>query len=147
MAGSEHARARGLLRRMGRTMARILYVDCCQERVAEVCSLLQGNGHQVQTVSSAERAMLHVHNGESYEAVVMYLFLPGIDGAELSRWLAGPALPGNMVELAFTCQGERTPMAAGAELPKWLPVDRFLDGIEGAQDLVAAVEELLRQRV
>jgi len=127
-------------------MARILYVDCGQERVNEVCSLLQSNGHEVQAASSAERAMLHVHSGESYEAVVMHLFLPGIDGAELSRWLAGPALPGNMVELAFTCSGEKTPMAAGEGLPKWLPVDRFLDGIERAEDLVIAVEELLKQR-
>ena len=127
-------------------MARILYVDCCPERVACVCSLLEKQGHAVAVVNCAERAMLHVHSGKCCDAVITHLYLPGIDGAELVRWLSGLEPPVSVVKVAFTCCGEKTPVGVGEELPRWLPADTFVEGLERAEDLVEAVEKLLEAR-
>jgi len=127
-------------------MARILYVDCCPERVEQVCSMLEELGHVVHCVNCAERAMLQVQSEEGYEAVVMHLFLPGMDGAELSRWMAEWHLPDGITEVAFTCRGEHSPVDLSRGLPRWLPVDRFIEGLEAPEELVAAVRELLDEQ-
>jgi CheY-like chemotaxis protein len=124
-------------------MARILFVDCCQERCNAVMALLHEQGHDVHIVNCAERAMLRVHEGQGYDVIVIHLFLPGMDGAELSRWLARGEAPCCATKIAFTCKGERVPLDATGTLPAWLPVDRFYGEVDSMEDLAAGIANLL----
>ena len=125
-------------------MARILYVENSPERAETLRALLEQKGHVVQVVSCAERAMICAHNKDAdYQALVLHLYLPGMDGAELCRWIEKWSSLKGIPKVAFTWPGLRLPVDISRGLPNWLPVDRFFEGLEHAEELVEAVEELL----
>jgi len=124
-------------------MARILYVEGDRGRARELLPLLISKGHQVDVAHSAERAMLLLRASMNYQAVVLHLYLPGMDAAELCRWLEALDPDREVYRLVFTWQGQRSPVDLGAGLPRWLPADRFVEGLRRAEELVEALENLL----
>ena len=63
-------------------MAKVLYVDADEIRTAAAVVTFRKRGHAVTPADSAERAMMHVEQRADYDAVVVHLILPSIDGAE-----------------------------------------------------------------
>jgi CheY-like chemotaxis protein len=90
--------------------------------------------------------MLCVDRGGQYEAIVLHLYLRGMDGAELCRWAESHSSLRGIPKVAFTWAGLRMPVDVSSGLPKWLPVDRYIEGIQRAEDLVEAVDSLLASR-
>lgn len=127
-------------------MARILCVEGCQWRAELIRPLLEARGHTVQVVNCAERAMMCIEDQGQYEALVLAVFLPGMDGAELCRWIEKWGSLKGLVKVAFTWAGSPLSLDTSHGLPRWLPVDRFLEGVERPEDLVQAVQELLAAR-
>ena len=127
-------------------MARILYVGSSSKESGRLRSLLEQKGHSVQVVDCAERAMLYVDREGDYEALVLHLYLPGMDGAELCRWVERRSSLKGIPKVAFTWAGLRMPVDVSQGLPKWLPVDRYIEGLERVEELVEAVEGLLAAR-
>jgi len=126
-----------------RGMARILYVEGNPEKVELLRPLLVRQGHTVDVVNCAERAMLRVQARRDYAAVVLQLYLPGMDGAELCRWMEKWSAVRGVHKLVFTWHGRRAPVVLSRGLPRWLPADRFIENLERAEDLVEALETLL----
>jgi len=124
-------------------VAKILYVDADQGRVEIVRELLVQKGHAVTVVNCAERAMLRVERESDYDAVVLHLILPGIDGAELCRWLKQwSSLPGAR-RVVFSGPEVRLRLNLSEELPGWLPADVYVAGVEEPDQLISAVERIL----
>ncbi len=124
-------------------MAKILYVDPDASRVEVIKGLLVQKGHAVTVVNCAERAMLQVERESGYDAVVLHLILPGIDGAELCRWLkqwsSSPGIP----RIVFTGPEVRLELDLSEELPRWLPADVYVEGVKEPDELISAVERIL----
>jgi CheY-like chemotaxis protein len=111
-----------------------------------VPKLLEQKGHTVQVANCAERAMMLIKDKGNYEVLLLLLYLPGMDGAELCRWMDKWSAKKGVLKVAFTCPGSCVPPDLARSLPHWLPVDRFIDGLERVEDLVKAVEEVLSSR-
>ena len=124
-------------------MARILYVEGASGKANAVCPLLEQRGHRVHAVDCAERAMLWIHEGHELEAVVLQLYLPGMDGAELCRWMQRSCSHMQLRKMAFTWAGTRMPVDVSQGLPGWFPVDLFVEGLERAEDLADAIDGFL----
>ncbi|MFP4027871.1 MAG: response regulator [Candidatus Brocadiia bacterium] len=127
-------------------MARILYVEgksyctsCVQEKLAQ-------RGHCVEVAHCAERAMLRINDHEEYDALVLDLYLPGMDGAEFCRWVDRWAELEKTPKLAFTWEGHNIPTNISGELPRWLPVDQLLQGIKDIEELTREVEDFLKSQ-
>jgi CheY-like chemotaxis protein len=127
-------------------MAKILYVDADPARVAAVCALLGQNGHVVTAAGSAERAMLHVDREGGFEVVVAHLILPSIDGAELCRWLQRWSSLSGVPRIVFTSPGVHLRLNLQDGLPRWLPADVYIHGLEDIHNLAEAVEWVLHRR-
>jgi len=124
-------------------MARILYVESCAVKAERLCALLEPKGHTVHVVNCAERAMMRLEAEGPYELLVLGVFLRGMDGAELCRWIEKWSSVKGVRKLAFTWAGSSLPADLHSGLPRWLPVDRYLDGVQQPEDLIGAVEEML----
>ncbi|MBS3763020.1 MAG: response regulator [Planctomycetes bacterium] len=127
-------------------MARILYVEgkryctsCVQEKLAQ-------RGHCVEVAHCAERAMLRIDQKEKFDALVLDLYLPGMDGAEFCRWMDRWAEVEKTPKLAFTWEGYDIPTGVGDDLPRWLPVDHLLKEIKDVDELTARVEDFLKSQ-
>ncbi len=128
------------------TMAKILYVDGDSRRGRLVADMLTGRGHFVIVTGSAERAMLHVEHEADYDAVVLHLVLPGIDGAELCRWLQRWSSLPSTPRIVFSSPGTELRIDLRKKLPRWLPADLYLHDVTDPARLVEAVEDVLRAR-
>jgi len=126
-------------------MAKVLYVDADVERSEAVCTLFAQRGHTVTAVTSAERAMLHADREADYDAVVAHLILPSIDGAELCRWLQRWSALSRVPRVVFTSPDVRLRLNLQDGLPRWLPADVYIHGLEDLQSLVEAVEWALQR--
>jgi CheY-like chemotaxis protein len=126
-------------------MAKVLYVDADVERSEAVCTLFAQRGHTVTAATSAERAMLHADREADYDAVVAHLILPSIDGAELCRWLQRWSALSRVPRVVFTSPGVRLRLNLQDGLPRWLPADVYIHGLEDLQSLVEAVEWALQR--
>ena len=124
-------------------MAKILYVDADGPRVEAVCALLARKDHHVTAVRSAERAMIRVDREGDYDLVLLHLILPGIDGAELCRWLQRWSLLSGVPRIVFTGPNTHLRLDLREQLPRWLPADLYVHGVEDAARLVVAVEQVL----
>jgi CheY-like chemotaxis protein len=125
-------------------MAKILFVDADAERIRQVTEALAGRGHVVVAATCAERAMICVDRERQYDAIVLHLVLPGMDGAELCRWLKRQSCVPTVPRVVFTCSRTEVRIDLSEGLPSWLPADVFLDSVEGILGIVQAVEGLLR---
>ena len=84
-------------------MAKILYVGTASSECEQLCYLLEQGGHHVEAASCGERAMLRVEEKKDYEAMVLHLcYLPGMDGAELCRWIEKSSPIKGVPKIAFT---------------------------------------------
>jgi len=126
-------------------MAKVLYVDADVERSEAVCTLFVQRGHTVTVATSAERAMLHADREADYDAVVAHLILPSIDGAELCRWLQRWSALSRVPRVVFTSPDVRLRLNLQDGLPRWLPADVYIHGLEDLQSLVEAVEWALQR--
>ncbi len=124
-------------------MAKILYVDADGERTESVRRLLAGMGHVVIVARSAERAMISVDRESDFDAVVLHLILPGMDGAELCRWLQRWSGLARVPRVVFT--GPETRLSLGLEerLPAWLPADMYLHCVSDFGRIANAVRSVL----
>lgn len=66
------------------TPARILAVDDEQAILNAYCRLLRKAGYEVQTATSAEKA-LHLLQEQAYDLILLDLRMPGMGGMELLR--------------------------------------------------------------
>lgn len=129
------------------TVAKILYVDGDSQRARRMADLLTQRGHCAIVTGSAERAMLHVEHEADYDAVVLHLVLPGIDGAELCRWLQKWSSLPSTPRIAFTSPGTELRIDLQKKLPRWLPADRYLHNVSDPAEIVAVLEELLSVQI
>lgn len=126
-------------------MAKVLYVDADLERAEAVTALFTARGHAVTAATSAERAMMHADRDRDYGVVVAHLILPSIDGAELCRWLQRWSPMPGVPRVVFTMPGARLKLDFQEGLPRWLPADVYIHGLEDLENLVDAVEWVLRR--
>ncbi|MFO8007881.1 MAG: response regulator [Candidatus Brocadiia bacterium] len=124
-------------------MAKILYVDADGDRTESVRRLLAGMGHLVIVARSAERAMIRVDQESDFDAVLLHLILPGMDGAELCRWLERWSRLARVPRVVFT--GPETRLSLGLEdrLPPWLPADQYLHCVSDFERIAGAVQSVL----
>ena len=127
-------------------MASILYVDDTHDKSKRLCSLLEQKGHSVHVVDRAERAMIFLDRAGSCELLLLHLYLHGMDGAELCRWVQARGLLKGAPKVAFTWAGLRLPADASDGPPSWLPVDRFIEEVVRMDELVEVVDRLLAAR-
>ncbi len=127
-------------------MAKILYVDADAARVEAVSALLGRNGHTVTAADSAERAMLQVDREGGFEVVVAHLILPSIDGAELCRWLQRWSSLSGVPRIVFTSSSVHLRLNLQDGLPRWLPADVYIHGLEDPHSIADAVEWVLHRR-
>ncbi|KPK61951.1 MAG: hypothetical protein AMK73_07170 [Planctomycetes bacterium SM23_32] len=126
-------------------MAKVLYVDADHGRTQVVCGLFAERGHLVTAESSAERAMMRAQGDATYQAVVVHLILPSIDGAELCRWLQRWSSMAAVPRVVFTSPGVQLRLKLEEHLPRWLPADVYIHGLEDPARLVDAVERILER--
>ena len=124
-------------------MATILYVDSDPEEAQKLCALLEQAGHQVRVERSAERALLFIQQGARFDALVLNLFLHGMDGTELCRSMQKDSHLQQMPKVAFTTPGHRLKLDWGSELPHWMPIDHFIGELQDPALVVQALEQLL----
>jgi len=124
-------------------MARILYIDVAQPGTEELLRLFESRGHAVSHVACAERAMMLMARGHEYQALVLGLYLPGMDGAEFCRWVDRCGQGKQIPTVAFTWRGQKLPQGLRAGWGSFLPASKFINGLESCGQLVEAVEELL----
>ena len=124
-------------------MAKILYVDADHQRSEVVCALFVENGHSVTLTNSAERAMIQVAAQSDFDAIVLHLILPGIDGAELCRWLQRRSSLPSVPRVVFTSPEVRLKLELQERLPRWLPADLYIHGLEELGKLIDGVEQIL----
>lgn len=124
-------------------MAKVLYVDADGERTEEFTRLLGEKGHLVTVATSAERAMIHVEREGDFDAVVLHLILPGIDGAEFCRWLQRWSALAAVPRVVFTAPDTDLRVDLNHGLPRWLPADRYLDRVDKIDSIVAELERVL----
>ncbi len=127
-------------------MARILYVEACPVMGERAGVLLEQRGHSVRVVDCAERAMLCICNEGDYEALVLHLYLRGMDGAELCRWVEKWSSLKGILKIAFTWAGSPVSIDVSGGLPPWLPADHFIEDLKSAEELVEAVDGFLSKR-
>ncbi len=65
-------------------MARILVVDDEPDVLEYSCQILRALGHEVEAVSSAERALLRLQH-RAFDLVLTDFSLPGLNGLELAQ--------------------------------------------------------------
>lgn len=124
-------------------MAKILYVDADCRRVQAVCALMSARGHRVTVAGCAERAMIRVDQESDFDAVVLHLILPGIDGAELCRWLQRRSALAAVPRVVFTEPEVHLELDLSKKLPRWLPADVYIHGLADPAILIEAVEKVL----
>ena len=121
----------------------ILYLDSDEGRASQVRQMFQQHGHCVHFERCAEKAMLAIQAGKRFDVLVLHLFLHGMDGAELCRWLEHHSLLRGIPKVAFTQPGSELSFEFQHGLPHWLPVTRFIRHVEDVTMLVETVQELL----
>jgi CheY-like chemotaxis protein len=83
---SEAAESERSARRV--TAARVLAVDDEPEILNFLVQLLSRFGHQVQTAANGREALARLERGERFDAIVLDMRMPGMDGQELYGELA-----------------------------------------------------------
>ncbi len=124
-------------------MARILYVENDSTRADRVRPLLQARGHRVEVINKAGRAMMRVDEGARYDALLLHLALPGIDGVEFCRWIEQETPLKGIPKVAYTWEGCTLQLGVEDGVPCWLPVTRFLRKLSSVGRIVDAVEDVL----
>jgi len=124
-------------------MAKILCVDADAERTRAFSELVAERGHLVTVVTSAERAMLRVEQESNFDAVVLHLILPGIDGAEFCRWLQRWSSMARVPRVVFSGPETRLQVDLQHKLPRWLPADRYLHDVQDTGVIVREVERVM----
>lgn len=127
-------------------MARILYVEDNVDRAERVRPLLEEKGHTVKVVRKAGLAMMSIDRGEVYDALVLHLLLPGIDGVEFCRWIEHDTPLSGIPKVAFIWQGHDLNLGVEQGVPCWLPVNCLLRQLDDVERLIEAVEGVLNSR-
>jgi signal transduction histidine kinase/CheY-like chemotaxis protein len=86
---------------------RVLVIDD-DRLVAQAVTLVLGEDHDVDTVSSAAEALAHVQEGRVYDAIVCDLMMPGMGGIELYYELE-VTVPAMARRMLFATGGAFTP--------------------------------------
>ncbi len=87
--------------------------------------------------------MLCVEREGGFDAVVLHLILPGIDGAELCRWLERWSCLASVPRVVFTGPETELRIDLTHGLPRWLPAHRYLDSVDTMDRIVAELERVL----
>ena len=147
---------------MSEPARRVLVVEDEEGVRALLASALTANGYAVQALSNAEQAMTASH-AESFDAAIVDIKMPGIDGIELSRSLRviAPDLPVILVTAHANVDSAREAIRLGAYdyIAKPFDLDDVLFSVARAaerkallsqnrayqQELEAKVEDRTRQ--
>jgi len=132
---------RAIAGKLTRVITRILLVEDDDRLAAMVSDYLGAAGLRVHTEGSGERA-LDLLLREPFDAVVLDLMLPGIDGLEVCRRLR--ALPGAAAEvpvLMLTARGDAADRVVGLELG----ADDYLPKPFEPRELLARLRAILRR--
>ncbi len=119
-------------------MARILVVDDEPDVLEYSCELLRALGHEVEAVSSAERALLRLHR-HTFDLVLTDFSLPGLNGVELARVVKKQA-PTTLVGIVSGWESSDQKEAVEQEVDFVLPKPFTL------KDLQRVVEAQLKRR-
>ena len=117
-------------------MAKLLYVDSDSERTRAACDLFARRGHVVTAARSAGQAMICVQQNDDYDAIAVALNC---------RWLQRWSSLANVPRVVFTGAGARLGLNLQDGLPRWLPADAYVHGLEDLQRLLDVVEGVLRR--
>lgn len=92
---------------------RILVIEDDRDLAANLVDYLEARGHVVDAAGDGLTG-LHVASTQAFDAIVLDLGLPGLDGRELCRWLRAG---GNVTPLVMlTARGELEDRVGGLEL-------------------------------
>jgi len=106
---------------------------------------LEPLGYELEIVETAEEALESIER-KRFECAIIDLMLPGMDGAELIRYLRTRDDTRTMPMVAFTCMVREMSLWVDESDSTWLPADAVVDKFEGTPAVVQAVEELLERR-
>ena len=117
---------------------RLLVVEDDPRLAAVLARGLRENGYAVDRAADGGAALEHLHNNE-YDAVVLDLMIPGIDGMEVCRRLRREraAVP----VLMLTARGEEADRIVGLEMG----ADDYLPKTFSTRELLARLRSVMRR--
>lgn len=124
-------------------MARILVVDDMPAVTALLRVALEDRGHSV-TEANDGAACLDLVGRESFDAIVLDMMMPRVDGIETVRRLRAGGCTAPIV--AMSGGTEAFPASISLKMSEMYGADRLLFKPFDNEELVAAIDELLAER-
>ena len=123
-------------------MARILVVEDDDDIREAYVTQLARDGYSVSAVATAEEA-LEVLDRREVDLLIVDLWLPGMDGAELCRTIRAHERQHAFPILMITSMRERMGITLTQADARWAPVDCCIDKAAVAGELGAITADLL----
>ena len=124
-------------------MAHVLVVDDMPAVTALLRVALEDRGHDV-TEANDGAACLDLVTRESFDAIVLDMMMPGVDGIETVRRLRAGGC--NAPVIAMSGGTEEFPASISLKMSEMYGADRLLFKPFDNEELVAAIDELLTGR-
>ncbi|GAA1996406.1 MULTISPECIES: response regulator [Nocardioides] len=119
-------------------MAKVLVVEDESDVRELLSTVLEMNGHEVESVPESWNAMVEVSAG-SFDLVVMDVSMPGMNGLELARLLKAQPSAGSPQILMVSARSSRDDIAAGLAAG----ADAYVTKPFSIGDLSRRVEDML----
>ncbi len=120
---------------------KILVIEDEEDILELVRYNLARNGYQVTGAVTGEQG-LELARDSAPDLIILDLMLPGIDGLEICRRLAGDARTGNIPVIMLTAKSEEADVVAGLELG----ADDYITKPFSPRVLLARIKAVLRRR-
>ena len=125
-------------------MARILLVDDMPSVTALLRAVLEDRGHNVVEVNDGAACLDLVNRGENFDAIVLDMMMPGVDGIETMRRLRAEGCDSAVI--AMSGGTREFPAAISLKMSEMYGADRLLLKPFDNEELVAAIDDLLAER-
>lgn len=123
-------------------MARILVVDDMPAVTALLRVALEEHGHNVVEASDGA-ACLRLVKDQNFDAIVLDMMMPGIDGIETVRRLRADGCKAPLI--AISGGTDDFPAAVSLKMSEMYGADRLLFKPFDNEELVAAIDELIAE--
>ena len=124
-------------------MARVLVVDDMPAVTALLRVTLEDHGHSVAEANDGA-ACLDLVAREAFDAIVLDMMMPGVDGIETVRRLRAGGCTAALI--AMSGGTEEFPASISLKMSEMYGADRLLFKPFDNAELVAAIDELLAKR-